>query len=192
MPSFRSLRVLVPVLALAAIACGDLTKPKASYPNAFASYTLYAYPNAPASSFSAISFLGGGTRTDGSYAFDVTFDIDSTGKAKVIPVRVMGGALAGSLKRVGMQVVTGPFENVREVPSEGYDTLKVQTVAPGQVLAVELQDFQSCLYSLGGSMIYAKLTVDSVNTTTRRLFGRTVVDPNCGYRQVMPDTIPTN
>lgn len=192
MPSLRSLRVLVPVLAFAAIACGEITKPKASYANTFASYTLYAYPDAPASSFSAISFLGGGTRTDASYAFDVTFDIDSAGKAQVIPVRVIGGALAGPLKRVGMQLVTGPFENVREVPSSGYDTLSVQTVLPGQVLAVELQDFQSCLYSLGGSMIYAKLTVDSVNTTTRRLFGRTVVDPNCGYRQVMPDTIPTN
>lgn len=192
MPSLRSLRVLVPVLAIVAIACGDITKPKASYANAFASYALYAYPNAPASSFSAISFLGGGTRTDANYAFDVTFDIDSTGKAKVIPVRVIGGALAGSLKRVGMQIVSGPFESVREVPSSGYDTLSVQTLVPGQVVAVELQDFQSCLYSLGGSMIYAKLTVDSVNTTTRRLFGRTVVDPNCGYRQVMPDTVPTN
>lgn len=192
MPSPRSLRVLVPVLALAAIACGDLTKPKASYANTFASYTLYAYPNAPANSYSAISFLGGATRTDGSFAFDVTLDIDSAGSAKVLPVRTVGGSLAGSLKRVGMQIVPGTFESLREAPSTGYDTLKVQTLRPGQVVAVELQDFQSCLYSLGGSMIYAKLTVDSVNTTTRRIFGRTVVDPNCGYRQVMPDTIPTN
>jgi hypothetical protein len=58
------------------------------------------------------------------------------------------------------------------------------------VLAVEMFDLQTCLYSLGGQMLYAKLTVDSVNTTSRRLYARTVLDPNCGYRSVVPDSIP--
>jgi hypothetical protein len=39
-------------------------------------------------------------------------------------------------------------------------------------------------------MLYAKLTVDSVNTASRRLYARTVFDPNCGYRSVVPDSIP--
>ena len=192
MPPFRSLRVLVPVLALAATACGDLTKPKAAYANAAGAYTLYAYPYAPANAYSALSFLTGATLTDANYTFDVTFDLSPTGDAKIIPVRAIGGSLAGSLKRVGLQIVPGAFEALREAPETGYDTLSVQTVKPGQVVAVELQDINSCLYSLGGSLIYAKVTVDSVSPTTHRVFTRTVVDPNCGYRQVMPDTIPTN
>jgi hypothetical protein len=51
-------------------------------------------------------------------------------------------------------------------------------------------DIGTCLYSLGGQTLYAKLTVDSLNATTRRLYARTVVDPNCGYRSVVPDSIP--
>jgi hypothetical protein len=48
----------------------------------------------------------------------------------------------------------------------------------------------ACVYSLGGQLVYAKLTVDSIDVATRRLFARTVFDPNCGYRSVVPDSIP--
>jgi hypothetical protein len=93
---------------------------------------------------------------------------------------------------VGLQVVPGTFDALREAPATGYDTLAVQTVAPGAVLAVELLDNNFCLYSLGGQMLYAKLVVDSVNVGTRRLFARSVIDPNCGYRSVVPDSLPSS
>jgi hypothetical protein len=32
--------------------------------------------------------------------------------------------------------------------------------------------------------------VDSVNLAARKLYARTVTDPNCGYRSVVPDSIP--
>jgi hypothetical protein len=105
-------------------------------------------------------------------------------------VRALASDLAGSVKRVGLQVVPGSFESLREVPETGYDTLGAKTVNVGDVLAVEMFDLQTCLYSLGGQMLYAKLTVDSVNITSRRLYARTVLDPNCGYRSVVPDSIP--
>jgi hypothetical protein len=188
----RPSRVAVVALAILAVACGDPTKPKATYTNAPSSYTLYAFTGAPVYGATAISFLGGAKLTDATFAFDVAFDLDATGRPIVYPVRAIASDLAGSVKRVGLQVVTGPFESVREAPQTGYDTLSAQTVAVGAVLAVELLDLNTCLYSLGGQTLYAKLTVDSVNTATRRLYARTVVDPNCGYRSVVPDSIPTN
>jgi hypothetical protein len=186
----RSSRVVAVALAVLAVACGDPTKPQATYANAPSSYTLYAFTGAPVNAATAINFLGGPARTDANFAFDVAFDLDATGRPVIYPVRAIASDLAGSVKRVGLQVVPGPFEAVREVPETGYDTLGAKTVNVGDVLAVELFDLNTCLYSLGGQMLYAKLTVDSVSTGARKLYARTVIDPNCGYRSVVPDSIP--
>lgn len=196
----RWTRVVVVALAALAIACGDPTRPKASTPNIAVSYSVTAFTGAPVNVSTAISFLGGATRADSRFSFDVAFDLDPAGRVVVLPVRTVGGALGDAivqqqtglpLKRVGLQPVTGPFEAVREAPTTGYDTLGVQSVTPGSVLAVELLDFQNCFTGFGGSTIYAKLTVDSVNTSSRRIYTRTVVDPNCGYRGLVADSIPT-
>ena len=188
----RLTRVVVVALAVLAVACGAPTKPKATYANALSSYSLYAFTGAPVNAATAISFLGGAARADASFAFDVAFDLDATGRPIVYPVRAIASDLAGSVKRVGLQVVPGAFESVLQVPATGYDTLSARTVNVGDVIAVQLLDLTSCIYSLGGQMLYAKLTVDSVNTSARRLYARTVLDPNCGYRSVVPDSIPTS
>ncbi len=194
LPTRPTRAVIVALLAVAAIACGDPTKPKASLPSALTSYALYPFTGAPASGATAISFLGGGTaaRTDATFTFDVAFDLDPSGHALVYPVRAVAGDLAGPLTRVGLQVVPGAFDAIREVPVGGYDTLSVQSVIPGAVLAVELLGNSSCLYSFGGQFLYAKIVVDSVTLAPRRLYVRSVVDRNCGYRQVVPDSIPTS
>lgn len=196
----RSTRVLVVAFATLAVACGDLTRPKASTPNLATSYTVTAFTGAPVNVPTAISFLGGASRADSRFAFDVALDLDPSGAVTVLPVRTVGGSLGDAvhqqqsglpLKRVGLQKVTGPFEAVREAPATGYDTLGVQTVAPGAVLAVELLDFANCYTGFGGSTIYAKLTVDSVNAASRQIYTRSVVDPNCGYRGLVADSVPT-
>ena len=195
----RWTRVVVVALAVFAVACGDLTKPKASTPNLAVSYTLSAFTGGPVNVPDAINFLGGSTRADSRFAFDVTLDLDQAGNVEVLPVRYVAGALGSAtyqqttgvpLKRIGMQKVAGPFEAVKEAPSTGYDTLAVQTIAPGAVLAVELLDFANCYTGFGGSTLYAKLTVDSIDAN-RRIYTRTVTDPNCGYRGLTPDSIPT-
>lgn len=197
----RSTRVAAAALAVLAVACGDLTRPKASTPNIAASYNIAAFTGAPVNLPTAISFLGGPTRADSRFAFDLALDLDPAGAVVILPVRTVGGALGDAiyqqqtglpLKRVGLQKVTGSFESLREAPTTGYDTLGVQTVAPGSVLAVQLLDFSNCYTGFGGSTLYAKLSVDSVNATTRRIYVRSVVDPNCGYRGLVADSIPTN
>lgn len=191
LPTRRS-GVVVVALAVVAIACGDPTKPNATFTNIFSSYALYAFTGAPVNAPTAISFLGGAARADASFAFDVAFDLDGAGRPIVYPVRAIASDLAGSVKRVGLQTVPGPFESVRQVPATGYDTLAAKTINVGDVLAVELLDGQNCRFSLGGQSLYAKLTVDSVNTSSRRIYVRSVFDPNCGYRSVVPDSIPKN
>jgi hypothetical protein len=197
----RSTRVVVVALATLAVACGDLTRPKASTPNIAVSYTVTAFTGAPVNAATAISFLGGATRADSRFSFDVALDLDPAGAVTVLPVRAVGGALGDAihqqstglpLKRVGLQKVPGSFEALREAPATGYDTLGVQTATPGTVLAVQLLDFANCYTGFGGSTLYAKLTVDSVNAASRRIYTRTVVDPNCGYRGLVPDSIPPN
>lgn len=190
----RLVRVGVVALAVVAVACGDITRPKATYPNVLSNYTIYSLTSAPvATAPTALSFLGGTSVANAAFLFDVAFDIDASGRAVVYPVRSLASALAGTAKRVGLQTVSGTFDEVRSVPEAGYDTVSVKTVNPGTVLAVELRDPQACFsYSLVSSQfIYAKLVVDSVNTTSRKLYVRTVVDANCGYFSVVPDSIPT-
>ncbi len=197
----RSTRVVVVALAVLAIACGDITRPKASTPNLAVSYALTAFTGTPVNVPNAINFLGGPTRADSRFAFDVALDLDAAGRVTVLPVRYVAGSLGIALqtqstgvpiKRVGMQQVPGTFDALREAPSTGYDTLAVQTISPGAVLAIEMLDFSNCFTGFGGSTLYAKLTVDSVHAAERRIFTRTVVDPNCGYRGLVPDSIPTH
>jgi hypothetical protein len=195
----RSLRVAIVALVVVLAACGDPTKPKAFLANALSTYVISPFTGAPVTAVTAINFLGGATRASSAFNFDVAFDLDPSGRTLVYPVRVVGGALANleraylgqsQLPRVGLQIVPGSFESLTEVPQVGYDTLSVQTLVPGAVMAVNVVD-PSCAFSLGGTAIAAKMTVDSVNTSARKIYLRTVVDPNCGYFSVVPDSIPT-
>lgn len=195
----RLTRVVVVALAVLAAGCGDLTKPKASTPNLAVSYTLTPFTGAPVNVPTAINFLGGSARADSRFAFDVALDLDAAGNVEVLPVRYVAGTLGNAihqqltglpLKRIGMQKVAGPFEALREAPASGYDTLAVQTVTPGTVLAVEVLDPANCYTGFGGSTLYAKLTVDSIGAN-RNIYTRTVADPNCGYRGLVADSIPS-
>ena len=190
----RLLRVVAVALATLVVACGDPTRPRATTPNLLLSYWVQGLTGAPAASPNALNMYSGPTRADASFDFDVALDLDATGKILVYPVRAVAGPLAGFVpSRVGLQVVSGSFESVREAPERGYDTLTVQTIAPGTVMVVELVDLISglCIYSLNGSSTYAKFVVDSVNVALRRFYLRSVADANCGYRSLVPDSIPT-
>ena len=188
----RLLRFALVALAVIAVACGDPTRPKATYSNSLSSYTLYALTGTAATVPNAVSFLGGPTRASSTFGFDLAFDIDAAGRVQIYPVRTLAGSLAGGVKRVGLLPISGGFESIREVPERGYDTLSIQTVAPRTVLAVQILDTQACISSFYSQLLYAKLVIDSIDVPNRRLYIRSVTDLNCGYRMVNPDTVPTN
>ena len=190
----RLLRVVVVALATVAVACGDPTRPKATLVNLSLSYSLYGLSGAPPATANAINLFVGPSRADASFSFDVALDLDPSGKILVYPVRAIAGPLAGLVPtRVGLQTVSGSFESVRVAPDRGYDTLSVRTITPGTTVVAELVDLVSglCLYSLVGSQQYAKFVVDSVIPSTRKFYVRSVGDANCGYKSLVPDSIPT-
>src|SRR4051812_32114093 len=90
----RLTRVAVVALAILAVACGDPTKPKATYANAPSTYTISASPGAPVNAAPAISFLGGPSRADANSAFDVAIALDATGRAVIYPARALANDLA--------------------------------------------------------------------------------------------------
>jgi hypothetical protein len=183
----RLLRVAVVGFAVLAVACGDLTRPKATYANALATYTMYGLTTAPATAPNALTFLSGASHASATFLFDVAFDIDATGRAVIYPVRTIAGAPVGTAKRVGLQTVSGSFDATRVVPQTGYDTVSVKTVNPGTVLAVELRDATACFsYSLVSSQfLYAKMVV-----TASIRQGEEALPPHggrrdCGYFSVV-------
>ena len=187
--------VAVVALATLAIACGDLTRPKASTPNLELDYSVYALTGTPVGSTNAINFFAGPARVDAAFSFDVALDLDSTGNILVYPVRALAGPLAGTIPtHVGLKTVTGTFESLTSAPNVAYDSITVQKITPGTVVAAEIfqQTSLACVYSLQGSAMYAKFVVDSVDRATRRLFVRHVLDGNCGFRGLVPDSIPTS
>jgi hypothetical protein len=189
----RQLRVVVVALATAAVACGDPTLPKATIPNLQLNYSVYALTGAPPATANAMNLFVGPARADASFDFDVALDLDATGRISVYPVRAVAGPLAGLVPtRVGLQTVSGSFESVRVAPDRGYDTLSVKSIAPGTTVVAELVDLVSglCVYSLTGSQTYAKFVVDSVIPATRKFYVRSVGDANCGYKSLVPDSIP--
>lgn len=190
----RLMRVVVVALATVLVACGDPTRPKATTVNLLLNYSVYGLTGAPPATANAMNLFIGPSRADATFNFDVALDLDATGKILVYPVRAVAGPLAGLVPtRVGLQTISGSFESVREAPDRGYDTLSVKSIAPGTVVVAELVDLVQglCIYSLNGSSTYAKFVVDSVNPATRRFYVRSVGDANCGYRSLVPDSIPT-
>jgi hypothetical protein len=194
MPPIRLPLLGVVAVAVVLVACGDITRPKATTPNLYLSYSVYPLNGSPAAVPNAVSIFAGPRRADATFQFDVAFDIDPTGKVVMYPVRALASTLAGVLgTRVGLQTMSGSFESVLQAPDRGYDTLSVKTIALGTVVAVELLDQTTgqCIYSLGGQTLYSKFVIDSVDKS-RRLWIRSVIDLNCGYRSLVPDSIPTN
>jgi hypothetical protein len=186
--------VAVVALATIAVACGDLPRPQATTPNLELDYSVYALTGAPVGVTNAINFFAGPARVDAAFGFDVALDLDPTGKILVYPVRALAGPLAGTIPtRVGLQTVAGTFESVVRAPDAGYDTITVKTITPGTVVTAELlqQTSLACVNALQGSALYAKFVVDSVDLPGRRLFIRHVIDSNCGFKSLQPDSIPT-
>src|SRR6476469_8517239 len=115
LPTRLSRVAVVAVVAVAtlAVACGDLTRPKASTPNLELDYSVYSLTGTPVGVTNAINFFAGPARVDAAFGFDVALDLDPTGKILVYPVRAIAGPLAGTIPtRVGLQTIPGTFESV--------------------------------------------------------------------------------
>jgi len=174
-------------------ACSNPTNLKASLPTTVDSLSVFALSGTPPTYPSGISILARQpVRVDGFASFDVALDIDAAGNAIIYPVKLVVSSPGGS-RPVGLLKVLATFDSVAAAPTTGYEADSSLVIAPGQVVVVQSAHNSSgdlCQFALSPN-IYAKIAVDSVNLTSRTLFLRLGLDPNCGFRSFVTG-IPTS
>ena len=143
---------------------------------------------------------GAVTRADGNFNFDVAFDINASNEVIIYPQKLVGvpcvagavncGGAAGG-KPVGLQRITVAFDSLERAPTAGYQFDSTFVLTPGQGLVMQVQSSSECPLSFS-TVMYSKFVVDSIDTGRRSIYFRSVNDPNCGYRSLVPGTTPKN
>lgn len=187
-PAGRLAAALFATLGLAA--CDDPLGLRASLAVRFDTLSVFAMTGTPVT-YPAAYNVGIGTiaRVDSDVAFDVAFDLTGTGQVRLIPARLISatrnlGGFPSATPRVGLQRHSGSFESLTKAPNGNYTYDSTLVVAPGDAVAIEVMS-DACQFSLS-SLIYAKLVVDSIDTSSRLVYFRATRDPNCGFRSLQP------
>lgn len=160
-------------------------------------------PNAP-SGFDLTSQLA--VTTDGSESFDVAFDLSPTGQTIIYPIKLIEtGNGIGTAHQVGLHTTAQLYDSTACVmanlpadlpnpcyiilaPSHGYSFDTTYALTPGVPIIIAAST-AGCA-GQANPVLYAKLVVDSVHVSQGAIFARATVDPNCGYRSLLPG-VPT-
>jgi hypothetical protein len=169
--------------ALALAACNDPNAVDASIPTIADTLVVFAMNGtAPAAPSAWNAVTGAISRTNGAFSWDLAFDIDDTGDARIMPLSSVAGPYSPRI--VGVQRLSVAFDGLGRAPSSGYVLDSTFTVQPGEGVVLRI-NAEVCQLDFSPYR-YAKLVVDSVDLPSRRLFIRTVRDPNCGFRSFEP------
>lgn len=175
--------------ALSTAACDDPFAPRATTAVRTDSFVVYSVSQTPVNVPAAFNIIFFTTlRLEPTYGFDLVFDIDDAGKAVVIPVTLVGGAVTSG-RRVGLQKITGPYEDVTRAPTSGYRYDSTLALDVGEAAIVELQT-DICQFQTS-ALVYAKLQIKAIDPVARTIVFRITYDPNCGFRSFLPG-VPTN
>ena len=187
--SRRIALLLVAVAAIGTAACDDPFAARASTAVRTDSFVVYSVSQTPVNvpaAFNIIFFTP--LRLEPTYGFDLVFDIDESGKAVIIPVKLVGGAVTAA-RRVGLQRITIPYPEMTQAPVNGYQYDSTLALSVDEGIAIELAtdicEFQQ------SKLIYAKLQIKAVDPVSRTIVFRITYDPNCGFRSFMPG-VPTS
>ncbi len=184
-PSFRTAGLAVVLSAVVGVvACSDPLSLVFNSPNGDQTFRVYALSGTPVTDPNGLYFASRSiVRVDGNFAFDLAFDIDPQGNPVILPVGLVGTPLGGT-SAIGLKRVTGGYEGVTEAPRDGYVFDSVMVVAPRAAIVVQAQQ-QQCAGSFT-PYIFVKIAFDSVDVVTRALYGKTMINLNCGSRQLIP------
>lgn len=174
---------------IAVSACDDPFAPRATTTVRTDSFVVYAVSQTPVnvpSAFNIVFFTP--LRLEPNYGYDLVFDIDDQGKAVLIPVRLVGGAVTAG-RFVGLQRVTGNYDELTRAPTSGYQYDSTLTIGVGEGALVELTADQ-CQYQTS-RFVYSKLRILAVDVPRRVLAFEITYDPNCGFRSFLPG-VPTD
>jgi hypothetical protein len=182
-PSNQAL-VVFALAAVLAVACKDATGPKAQINNIETKPKVYAMNSAAITLPAALQLrLTTAVRIDASFQFDAAFDLDTNGVVQVYPVTRVSNELVGG-HRVGFQMSGTNFNSTLKAPSGGYQYDSVFALPIGATMLVDVS-VADCASSFLGVAIKAKMSVDSVNTTTRAIYLHVLSNPNCGFRSLV-------
>ncbi|MBM4193922.1 MAG: hypothetical protein FJ202_06015 [Gemmatimonadetes bacterium] len=167
--------------------CGDDPfAPRADQPNVSQSFSAFAISGTATNAPAALNLLNKGiTRIDGSFDFDIAFDINKAGLPVLMPLATVGTPISGA-RQIGLQRQSSTYENTTEAPKSGYALDSMMVVTPGQVVVVQSQQ-SICGFSIA-PYTFAKIVIDSVVLSSRQLYGRTLINLNCGLRSLSPGT----
>jgi hypothetical protein len=172
----------------AIVACDDPFNDKATFTNVEQPFSIAALTGSEVNAPAGLSLTNRSVvRIDGVFDFDLAFDINSAGKPVILPVGFVGTPLTGT-RTIGLMRANTPFGEVAEAPRSGYVFDSTMTINPGAGIVVLYQQ-SACSFSLT-PQTYAKLTIDSVSVPRRMLYGRALINLNCGKRQLIPG-LPT-
>jgi hypothetical protein len=164
-------------------ACGDPTGLTASLLNTVDTLSVFALSGTPPDFPSGIAFLSRqSVHVDGFALFDVAFDINADGNVVIYPVKLV--VASPSARPVGMQKLAQVFDSVAEAPKTGYQSDSAFVALPGETIVVQSAHnggADLCQFAINPN-IYAKLAVDSVALSSRTIYLRMGLDPNCGFR----------
>ena len=182
-------------------ACNDPNQIDTIIPVVADTLVVYALTGTPPSYPAAfLASAGAVTRADGAFNFDVAFDIDASNQVVIYPQKLVGvpciiGALncAGALgaKPVGLQRINVAFDSLQRAPADGYVFDSTFVMKAGQALVMQVQASSECPFSFS-TVMYSKFVIDSLNPSRRSIYFRSVNDPNCGYRNLVPGAKPRN
>jgi hypothetical protein len=181
--------VAVSVASLGVAACDDPFAPRATTQVRTDSFIVYSVTQTPVNvpaAFNIVFFTP--LRLEPTYGFDLAFDIDEAGKVVLIPVRLVGGAITAG-RRVGLQRITGPYDEVTRAPTAGYQYDSTLALDIGDAALVELQT-DICRFQ-SSQLVYSKMQIKAIDPVARTIVFRITYDPNCGFRSFLPG-VPTN
>ena len=172
--------------AVTVAACKDPLNIPGQSENGTQPFFVHALTGSPLITATAIAFPARAVaQVDGSYNFDVAFDIDANGNVILMPPELVGQNPAGN-RLVGILRLTGSYDNITEAPLSGYTVDSVTVVSRGQPVVVQAQEPVCATSNPGAPYLYAKLVVDSVDVVGRGIYGRAMIGGDCGYRQLIP------
>ncbi|SRR6266545_77543 len=168
-----------------AAACGNpLGLPGAFITNTTDTVSLYALSGTPVSQPSGYSIgFRRAVRTEQALSFDFAFDIDTAGRALLLPT--------GALKlgqQSGLQISAQQFDSIKIAPTSKYNLDSAQVVNENSVVILH-SSAVTCSFGIA-AFYYAKLHVLTIDTTStpngRRIDFEILTDINCGYRGLEP------
>ncbi len=126
-------------------------------------------------------------RTDRTSVFDFAFDIQVDSLHDTSAVFLPRGALGLSMDG-GLQISTQAYDSITFAPTGGYqDSLPVKLAVGTVVLAASRSE--TCNFGFIYPL-YGKMRITAIDYAARSVTFDILIDGNCGYRSLKPDTLP--